>query len=476
MCAKLFRSVRWVLLLMLLVGNHSDLMAEEVPYRISWYHGAGSIDLGDIRGLDFKLLSDATKLPTMDNSGSYLFRIELERPAAAGGLVLYIENEHLDTVSLYGRQGNSLVLLKRKGNNFPQVLNRFGAPDFNLPEGGSVYYVLIRFKKDVSFRAMIGTPDGMNRWSTSVFFQLGLYYGTCLMFLVLNLFLYFYLKDRLFLYYALFFVFISLSIAYADGLFSFLTSNSWLLNHADVPLHLGMGLSCTLFARRFLSLERSRMRGIGFVALGLALMVYLFSWYLNSYRLFLLGELLVIGLLGFFWVLALGQFRVAMHARFFVYGYGLFLFCAIDYFLLRKVGIFTFDLYYGQLKTGSWIELVVITLAIMYRIRDLDRQNRYYRREIEQLMHSAMEQQHMAQQKEDDFFAGVAEQYGLSDRELEVLRGIAEGLSNTQIADMIFLSVNTVKFHTRNIFDKMEITSRTQAIGKVLGTSRSKGI
>ena len=471
MCAKLLGSVRPVLLLVLLLVNASVLMAGELPYRISWHHGAEGIDLRGIEGLDFRVLSDARELPVMDNRGSYLFRIELERPAPAGGLVLFIENEHLDTVSLYGRQDASLVLLERKGNSFPMVRNRFGAPDFTLSEGGSTYYVLVNFKKDVSFRTMIGTPEGMNRWSTGVFFQLGLYYGSCLMFLLLNLFLYFYLRDRLFLYYAVFFVFISLSIAYADGLFSFLTSSRWLLNHADVPLHLGMGLACTLFARRFLGLGRSRAVGVGFLVLGIALLSYLLSLYLDSYRLFLLGELLVLGLLGFFWVSALGQFKGAMHARFFVLGYGLFLLCAIDYFLLRKIGIFTFDLYYGQLKTGSWIELVVITLAIMYRLRALDRQNRYYRREIERQVLREMEQQRVAQQKEEDFFAGIGAQYGLSDREIEVLKGITEGLSNSQIAEKIFLSVNTVKFHTRNIFDKLEISSRTQAIGKVYGKS-----
>ncbi len=54
----------------------------------------------------------------------------------------------------------------------------------------------------------------------------------------------------------------------------------------------------------------------------------------------------------------------------------------------------------------------------------------------------------------------------LSDRELEVVRLIADGLSNAEIAQKLFLTVGTVKVHTRNIYGKLGVNSRTQAIGQ----------
>jgi DNA-binding CsgD family transcriptional regulator len=55
---------------------------------------------------------------------------------------------------------------------------------------------------------------------------------------------------------------------------------------------------------------------------------------------------------------------------------------------------------------------------------------------------------------------------GISKRELEVLELIANGLSNKEIADKMFVSLNTVKTHLSNLFIKLDVKRRTQAIQK----------
>jgi LuxR family maltose regulon positive regulatory protein len=59
----------------------------------------------------------------------------------------------------------------------------------------------------------------------------------------------------------------------------------------------------------------------------------------------------------------------------------------------------------------------------------------------------------------------------LSERELEVLQFIAEGLTNQEIATRLYLSLYTVKAHARNIYGKLGVKNRTQAVakGKALG-------
>ena len=54
----------------------------------------------------------------------------------------------------------------------------------------------------------------------------------------------------------------------------------------------------------------------------------------------------------------------------------------------------------------------------------------------------------------------------LSERELEVLELIAEGLSNREIAQRLFISLRTVKWHTSNIYGKLGVKSRTQATAR----------
>ncbi len=55
----------------------------------------------------------------------------------------------------------------------------------------------------------------------------------------------------------------------------------------------------------------------------------------------------------------------------------------------------------------------------------------------------------------------------LTQREFELLGCIAEGLSNKEIAQAQFVSVNTVKFHLKNIYDKLDVRNRVQAVQKL---------
>ena len=57
-------------------------------------------------------------------------------------------------------------------------------------------------------------------------------------------------------------------------------------------------------------------------------------------------------------------------------------------------------------------------------------------------------------------------QLNMSRRELEVLELMAGGLSNQEIAERLFVSLNTVKTHSARVFEKMEVKRRTQAVEK----------
>jgi len=54
----------------------------------------------------------------------------------------------------------------------------------------------------------------------------------------------------------------------------------------------------------------------------------------------------------------------------------------------------------------------------------------------------------------------------LTERELDVLRLVAQGMSNGEIAERLVVSVGTVKTHMHSIIEKLDVNSRTQAVAK----------
>ncbi len=72
----------------------------------------------------------------------------------------------------------------------------------------------------------------------------------------------------------------------------------------------------------------------------------------------------------------------------------------------------------------------------------------------------------LAQHDEDyaDEDAGAPLLEDLTDREREILRLVSNGFSNKALADRLSLSTNTVKWHLRNIFEKLQISNRMQAV------------
>jgi two-component system NarL family response regulator len=68
---------------------------------------------------------------------------------------------------------------------------------------------------------------------------------------------------------------------------------------------------------------------------------------------------------------------------------------------------------------------------------------------------------HLSRRAEDQRLMSVPR---LTEREMDVLKLVARGLTNRDIADDLFISENTVKNHVRNILDKLHLHSRMEAV------------
>ncbi len=67
---------------------------------------------------------------------------------------------------------------------------------------------------------------------------------------------------------------------------------------------------------------------------------------------------------------------------------------------------------------------------------------------------------------QDTFDQQKADEIGISKREFEVLKKMAAGHSNREIANKLYISENTVKTHVSNLFSKLDAKRRTEAISK----------
>ena len=82
----------------------------------------------------------------------------------------------------------------------------------------------------------------------------------------------------------------------------------------------------------------------------------------------------------------------------------------------------------------------------------------------------------LSQSSLDDFIINSEKlrSHGISVRELEVLELMAKGLSNQEIANKLFVSLHTVKTHSANLYSKLNVKRRTQAIRKAREISHSE--
>ncbi|MFC2135492.1 LuxR C-terminal-related transcriptional regulator, partial [Bacteroidota bacterium] len=69
----------------------------------------------------------------------------------------------------------------------------------------------------------------------------------------------------------------------------------------------------------------------------------------------------------------------------------------------------------------------------------------------------------------------IIEKYGLTDREGEIMELIIQGKSNKEIEAALYISLNTVRNHTHNLYKKLNVNGRGQMVGLILAANRNEG-
>lgn len=82
-------------------------------------------------------------------------------------------------------------------------------------------------------------------------------------------------------------------------------------------------------------------------------------------------------------------------------------------------------------------------------------------------LHPILSEQHTTIFVPENINQVLRKKFDLSERESQVLDGMIRGLQNNEIADNLFISVSTVKYHSKKIFEKLSISNRNQIINRI---------
>lgn len=135
-----------------------------------------------------------------------------------------------------------------------------------------------------------------------------------------------------------------------------------------------------------------------------------------------------------------------------VIGFGLLIFSLLVLFRLAEYS--QFRLHYGM---ETWIAV----FSILFFIIGIFLSRKMFQKEIIKEKEVIVE---VPATTEID--TNQVNKLGLSKREYEILQLITEGLSNHQIANKLFISENTIKKHISNLFLKLDVERRTEAVKK----------
>lgn len=280
------------------------------------------------------------------------------------------------------------------------------------------------------------------------------YYGFAFLILIYNLCYFFVFKDVAFLDYALLLFSVSIGIFTLDGMLNFFGITGTLNNVIMILNYFALAYFSGKFAKSYLFLGDYYPKMIRFTYIIGSVVIacgFLYVFTLNYYYL-LTVNILVFSILLLYWIFGVLLFKKSAHNSIFVIAYSILLFSGFDYYFLKFLGFSILDTNAVTIKIGAFVEMIMLAGAVLYRMNVLNEENEQMRNEIMEF--STIQDLQQDEANKMDL---------LSTRERQIFNLIASSYSNKEIANELNVSINTIKFHVKNIYEKLEIKNRKEA-------------
>lgn len=438
-----FKSGKWLLHALIFLA--SIFLSKIYAQTISYYKDASkSIDIETVNTIRFnnysKTINDGS------NHANYWIKID---DLTAREYVIQLPNSRLTNVKAFQKN----IVLKQ------QDQERFSTYVINGP---NTVYLKIDATKESYIPVTVDMVNDFQRKEKTSFLFIGFYIGFVILIFFLNIFYAFNFDDRTYSYYAFFLLSSAIGILISDGLFSFLNLSDKNIDILETINNLTIGFFAVLFINHFSQINSylPKFRFIPFSLLFLATIVATLFLITDNFSYYIALECFIFLALTAYWICGIILFNKSNFIKITLFAYSVILLFAIDFYLTKLFGISLMNTTPNALKIGSIFEMSILSIAVIYRVRLIHAKNREMRSAIEVY---TKELKTLSNKIRKDEIQTI-EKVNLSFRETEIIELISQGKTNKEIAHVLNISENTVKYHVKNIYTKLNIKSRKEVL------------
>lgn len=325
------------------------------------------------------------------------------------------------------------------------------------------YYLKVNCLLEAKIPIVLKPTEKHYKLENNNFLFIGAYYGIVLLILIFNFFSYLSFNNKTYLYYMFMVLGMAIDMFYKDGFINQFFEFGLISQFIEPYLNLILALSAIFFVKSYIDPDNEIKKGqyfgiLLFFITTVSVVVYSIT---NSFTIFIISQALTLLTIDVYWFFGVVLWKKNIYAKFFTIAYFIPLVVAHDYYLFTYFGFNIFNTSTNLFRFGSLFEMLIFTYGIMHFSKNIALQNKKYRSKIIEFTQELNELKYKKSSKELQI--EFIDFYKLTDTEIKILKSIGEHKTNKSIASQFFISENTVKFHIKNIYTKLEVKNRREA-------------
>ena len=309
---------------------------------------------------------------------------------------------------------------------------------------------------------------------------LGIFFGFMIVMAIYNLLLYFSLKDKVYLLYVGTVIFNILTTLAINGISGqFFWPNQPGLDAIIYVTFAGLSMFfSSRFTSDFLHLKKRHksLDKLMWVIAYLSLLLTILSLFLTVKQITPFGRWLVLLSFPSYIFVAIVSYKKGFKsAKFYLIAWIPYVLGLIIRTMHGAGWLPTNQIILSSIELGGALEVVLLSFALADRIKRLQKENRKIRTQLNNYISKVLKLEQEAkfsttvnENSPEAKIENIAKKHNLTERETDILLQISLGKNNQKIADELFISINTVKYHTRNIYEKLDVNKRTEITSKIL--------